>query len=284
MAQINNANPLAKHFRQPALYIKLTSEGKFWKEGSLELPVTGELPVYPMTTRDEITLRTPDALISGTSVVDVIQSCCPSIKNAWDMPSVDVDTTLIAIRIASYGPTMAIGSTCPQCGTEHDYDVDLTATLGSVSMPDYSKTVELPDGLSVSLKPLTYAQISKSGNTVFEEEKLIQTLADPDLDSEVRKAKYTEHISKMVELNIETITNCTAAITTEDGDVVSDTKFIREYYTNSESTVLRTIQQTIEELSKAISIKPVDVVCTECSNEFKLAIDFDYASFFARGF
>ena len=39
MAQINNANPLVKHFRQPALYIKLTSEGKFWKEGSLELPV-----------------------------------------------------------------------------------------------------------------------------------------------------------------------------------------------------------------------------------------------------
>jgi len=284
MAQINNANPLVKHFRQPALYIKLTSEGKFWKEGSLELPVTGELPVYPMTTRDEITLRTPDALISGTSVVDVIQSCCPSIKNAWEMPSVDVDTTLIAIRIASYGPTMAIGSTCPKCGTEHDYDVELTSVLGSVSMPDYSKTVELPDGLSIRLRPLTYAQISKSGNTVFEEEKLIQTLADPDLDPEVRKVKYNEHISTMVDLNIETIANCTASITTEEGDVVADAKFIREYYANSESTVIRKVQETIEEFAKAITIQPVDVVCTECEHEFKLAIDFDYASFFARGF
>ncbi len=284
MAQINNANPLVKHFRQPALYIKLTSEGKFWKEGSLELPVTGELPVYPMTTRDEITLRTPDALISGTSVVDVIQSCCPSIKNAWEMPSVDVDTTLIAIRIASYGPTMAIGSTCPKCGTEHDYDVELTSVLGSVSMPDYSKTVELPDGLSIRLRPLTYAQISKSGNTVFEEEKLIQTLADPDLDPEVRKVKYNEHISTMVDLNIETIANCTASITTEEGDVVADAKFIREYYANSESTVIRKVQETIEEFAKAITIRPVDVVCTECEHEFKLAIDFDYASFFARGF
>ena len=284
MAVINNANPLVKHFRQPALYIKLTSGGKFWKEGSLELPVTGELPVYPMTTRDEITLRTPDALISGTSVVDVIQSCCPSIKNAWEMPSVDVDTTLIAIRIASYGPTMAIGSTCPKCGAEHDYDVELTSVLGSVSMPDYSKTVELSDGLSIKLKPLTYAQISKSGNIVFEEEKLIQTLADPDLDPDVRKAKYTEHISKMVELNIETIANCTASITTEEGDIVLDSKFIKEYYSNSESTVLRKVQETIEELAKSISIKPVDVQCTECETELKLSIDFDYASFFARGF
>ena len=250
MVQINNANPLVKHFRQPALYIKLTSEGKFWKEGSLELPVTGELPVYPMTTRDEITLRTPDALISGTSVVDVIQSCCPNIKNAWEMPSIDVDTTLIAIRIASYGPTMAIGSTCPKCGAEHDYDVELTSVLSSVSMPDYSKTVELSDGLSIRLKPLTYAQISKSGNTVFEEEKLIQTLADPDLDPEIRKVKYNEHINKMVELNIETIANCTASITTEEGNIVSDSKFIREYYSNSESTVLRKVQETIEELAK----------------------------------
>jgi hypothetical protein len=284
MTQINNANPLAKHFRQPALYIKLTSEGRFWKEGSLELPLTGELPVYPMTTRDEITLRTPDALINGTSVVEVIQSCCPSIKNAWEMPSVDVDTTLIAIRIASYGPAMAIGSTCPSCSAEHDYDVDLPNVLASVKMPDYSKLIKLPDGLTVQLRPLTYAQISRSGNAMFEEEKLIQTLADPELDSDVRKIKYTEHINTIVNLNIDTISNCTASITTQDGDIVTDAKFIREYYVNSESTVLRTIQETVEEFAKEISIKPVNVACTECSTEFKLAIDFDYSSFFDRGF
>ena len=101
------SNPLAKHFRQPALYVKLTSNGSFWPDGSLDLPVTGEIPIYPMTTKDEITLRTPDALINGTSVVKVIESCAPNIKDAWKMPTVDVDSTLIAIRIASYGPKMA---------------------------------------------------------------------------------------------------------------------------------------------------------------------------------
>ena len=102
MPEIKN-NPLAKHFRQPAIYIQLTSQGKFWPENTLELPVTGKIPVYPMTARDEITLRTPDALINGTSVVEVVQSCCPNIKDAWEMPSIDVDSTLIAIRIASFG-------------------------------------------------------------------------------------------------------------------------------------------------------------------------------------
>ena len=104
-------NPLFKHFRQPAIHIKLPSEGQYWPAGSVEIPQTGELPIYPLTTRDELTLRTPDALMNGSSVVDVMQSCCPSIKNAWDMPSVDVDAILIAIRIASYGHELEVGAT-----------------------------------------------------------------------------------------------------------------------------------------------------------------------------
>jgi hypothetical protein len=59
-----------------------------------------------MTTKDEITLKTPDALLNGQGVVNVIESCCPAIKDAWAMPSIDVDATLIAIRIASYGNQM----------------------------------------------------------------------------------------------------------------------------------------------------------------------------------
>ena len=65
----NSQNPLAKHFRQPILYLKLPSNGRWYPEGSVELPVTGEIPVYAMTARDEITLKTPDALMNGTSTV-----------------------------------------------------------------------------------------------------------------------------------------------------------------------------------------------------------------------
>jgi len=283
MSQTSN-NPLAKHFRQPSLYIKLTSGGRYWKQGSLELPVTGELPVYPMTTKDEITLRTPDALINGTSVVNVIQSCCPSIKNAWDMPSIDVDSTLIAIRIASYGPNMSIGSICPQCGEEHDYEVNLPNILSTITAPDYSKTVDIDDGLVAKMKPLTYAQISQSGSVVFEEEKLIQTLADPDLDPEVRKVQYDAHVQKMIDLNLETIVNCTESITTEDGNTVNDSNFIKEFYANAKSDVLRKLQAVIKEYGDTVSLKPLNVACDSCGHQFQLSIDFDYASFFDQGF
>ena len=59
---MNPNNPLKQYFRQPAIYIRLPSQGKNYPEGSLNMPPTGELAVYPMTAIDEITYRTPDAL------------------------------------------------------------------------------------------------------------------------------------------------------------------------------------------------------------------------------
>lgn len=282
MSQSSN-NPLAKHFRQPALYTKLTSTGKFWAGDALVMPESGEIPIYPMTAKDEITLRTPDALINGTSVVEVIESCCPNIKNAWEMPSVDVDSTLIAIRIASYGQNMSISSKCPHCGGEHDYDVDLTKILSGIEMPNYSQTIKHGE-LVFRLKPMSYKQISKSGNTAFEEEKLISMLADPNIDEEVRKKEYDQHVKKMINLNIENVSNCTDSILLDDGEVVKDPEFIREYYANAESAVIRKVQDKIKDFAKVVGIKPVDTACTDCEKNFKLNIEFDYASFFDQGF
>jgi hypothetical protein len=282
MSEISN-NPLAKHFRQPALYINLTSGGRYWKNGSLELPATGGIPVFPMTTKDEITLRTPDALVNGTSVVEVIQSCVPNIKNAWEMPSVDVDSTLIAIRLASYGKYMTIKSKCPACNEEHDYDVDLNTVLDGISMPDYSTPVKLPN-LSITLKPMNYQQVSRAGNISLEEEKLIQALANPDVDEDTRKIEYEKHINKMIDLNIENVVSCTDYIATSDGERVSNPDFIREFYTQADAGVMRAVQAKIRELAEAIAIKPMDATCDSCDNKFQLTIEFDYASFFAQGF
>ena len=95
-----SANPLKQFFRQPAIYMRLPSGGQFWPEGSLEMPPNRELAVYPMTAIDEISYRTPDALFNGAATVSVIQSCVPSIKNAWKIPSSDLNSILIAIEYA----------------------------------------------------------------------------------------------------------------------------------------------------------------------------------------
>jgi hypothetical protein len=63
MTQISN--PLRQYFRQPAIYLRLPTEGKHWPSEALDMPANKELPVLPMTAIDEITYRTPDGLFNG---------------------------------------------------------------------------------------------------------------------------------------------------------------------------------------------------------------------------
>ena len=117
----------------------------------------------------------------------------------------------------------------------------------------------------------------------MEEEKLIQALANPDLDEEVRKIEYDKHVNKMIALNIENITHCTESITA-DGQVVTDFTFIKEYYENADTSVMRKVRVLIDEFAEVAGIRPQDAKCTECNHEFKLAVEFDYSSFFDKGF
>lgn len=275
-------NPLSKHFRQPAIFIKLPSQGQYWPKDSIELPVTGDLPVYPMTTKDEILLRTPDALINGTGVVQVIQSCIPNITDPWQMPSIDVDACLIAIRIASYGNKMDLDTTCPNCKTEESRSIELSNVLDSINMPDYDKPV-MHKGLTIKLQPQSYFGVNKANTLRFKEQKLLEVLADTDITAEEREVNLKHLTEEMIQLNNDTLTNCTEFITTPDGITVTEKQFIKEFYNNAESVLIRKLQQTLGTFSTAASIKPFGIDCNNCQHHFDAQIEFDYANFFAQG-
>jgi len=273
-------NPLAKHFRQPAIYIKLPSGGRFWPADSLDLPVTGEIPVYPMTARDEITLRTPDALMNGQGVVDVIQSCCPSIKDAWKMPSIDVDAILLNIRIASYGNSMDVDTTCPKCQEENNFALDLSGITGTIGMPDYATPVQF-DNLSILLRPQPYFEINKINKINFTEQQLLRTVNDSALSDDEKKKQAEDFLTRLIDLNIDICVNSTQSITTEDGTVVTNPAHIKEFYNLADYKVVRNIQDQLKVIGDQAAIKPVPVVCTACTNPYTVPLDFDYASFFA---
>ena len=108
-------NPLSAYFRAPKLYTQIPSGGKYYTPDIVEMPDTGELPVFAMTSKDEMIMKNPDALLNGEAVVQVLQSCIPNIKNARKVLSSDVDVLLIAIQGATYGDDIEVSAECPKC-------------------------------------------------------------------------------------------------------------------------------------------------------------------------
>lgn len=274
------ANPLSKHFRQPAIYIKLPSNGQFWPEGTLELPASGEIPVYPMTARDEITIRTPDALLNGQGVVEVIQSCCPNIKDAWSMPSIDADAVLLNIRIASYGNQMDFDTVCPECQEESSFALDLGNLISRLSCPDYHNTLDI-DGLKIKIRPQTYQQVNHANQITFTEQQILRTVNDDTISDEDKKATTDAYLKRLIDLNIEICTNSTERITTEEGTAVTDPKFISEFYNQADFKIMRRIQDRLKELGAEAELKPVKFTCNGCKKEYEVPLTFDYANFFA---
>lgn len=274
-------NPLFKHFRQPAIYIKLPSNGKFYPDNAIDFPAIGEIPVYPMTVKDELTLKTPDALANGTSMAEVVASCCPNIKDPWQIPVVDLDTLFIAIRLASYGEQMDLDSKCPHCGESNEHAIDLRVLLDNVKKVDYD-TPAIIDGLTIKFKPQTYFDVNQANIISFEEQRLVNSILINEELSEEEKAKlFKASLEKLNSLNINSLIVCIKSITTEDGTEVSNDKLLSEFLTNCSREVYAAIKEKIQQLSDANKGDPVNLACNECGKPYTSKLMFDQSNFFA---
>lgn len=275
-------NPLTAHFRQPAIYFRLPSQGQFWGSG-LNLPPSGDIPVYPMTAKDEITLRTPDALLNGQGVIDVIHSCCPNVLDAWQMPSLDVDALLIAIRIASYGNEMAFESNCPHCTEENQYDVDLMRLLDGINPPDY--TVKVQHGaVRIKLQPQRYSSLNETSQINYEEQRTLTTLADANLTEEEKIVQYKNHLERLVKLNTKILVDSTEYVEiVATNTIVTERHHIEEYYENCEAEVCKAVRDQLDEFGLKGGVPPMPVTCGSCEKPYSVPLTFDYATFFATG-
>ena len=145
-----------------------------------------------MTAKDELSFKTPDALINGQATVDVIKSCVPNLLDPWKMVNYDTDTILLAIRIATYGETMDISYRVPVTNTVQDHSVNLPAVLEQLSkikLEDYATTIK---GFKIKIAPLTYKNLTKIQIANFEQQKLQGTVMDSTLTEEQKQTAFSK--------------------------------------------------------------------------------------------
>jgi hypothetical protein len=272
-------NPLKQYFRQPAIYVRLPSQGKFYPPGAINMPPTGELPVYPMTAIDEITYRTPDALFNGQATVNVLQSCIPDIKDAWSTPAMDIDTLLISIRIASYGHDMDFGTKCPKCGHECEHTVDLRSVMDLMRTPDYNSSLKLGD-MEIFFKPMTYKNINDNNAVQYENQKLLQILPDGEIPDAEKMSALGAALKRITDVTVTALAQSIAVVKTPQA-MVSESEYLEELLKNCDRTVFNRIRDCIVELKSQSEMDSMKLICPECNNEYEQAITLDMSSFFA---
>jgi hypothetical protein len=279
------SNPLQKYFRQVKNYMRLPSKGKFYPAGVLDMPATGELPVYAMTAKDELLFKTPDALMNGQATVDVIQSCVPNIKNAWLMPSIDLDAVLIAIRIATYGESMDVNITVPNTTIKRDFSMDLRLALDDLMAGQFAETMQI-GAMTVTLRPINYKEFTDGAIKSFEEQRIVNVVNDDKLDEQTKVGMFQQSFRKLTDITIAMVANSVVSIAV-DGVVVTDPAHITEFIAKSEKNFYSAVMEHVQKQRDSFSIKPIKVTSTPedikagAPATFEVPVTFDQSNFFA---
>jgi uncharacterized protein YlaN (UPF0358 family) len=271
-------NPLQQYFRQPKVYISLPSQGVFNELGTLQGDATN-MPVFGMTGMDEIVVKTPDSLMSGESTVRVIQSCCPVIKDAWKLSTLDLEVVLAAIRIATYGNEINISHTCPHCKTSNDYTLDLSKVIEHFKSFAYNGKVNL-DKLTINLRPLTYKQATEFNIKNYNlQRRLAQTTTLED--EEQQKNIIQDLFKELGVLQNEIFSSSIDSVEIAD-KVVNEREFIMEWLQNCDKDVFDRIKEQFETTRIQMRSPPFEGECDNCHEKNAVYLDLDESSFFAK--
>jgi hypothetical protein len=247
----------------PGTVFRLPSKGIPYTNGELADEVLGgEILIYPMSTLDEIYLKSPDMLFQGTAVEKTLVRCCPQIIKPLELLAKDVDYILTCMRQVSYGNILTVPYEC-NCPKAKPIDLQ-------VPVSDFlSKTKTISEK---SLKQLTFT-----------------------LDSFLIKTKYVR-FGQMIKLNQENLTegdedtpdnifdtfikNLAANI--ESIDAIEDNNIIVDFLKAQQRSFQMSLLKNIQDINNWGVNFEYKFTCKYCDKVKTTAIALNPVSFFTE--
>ena len=274
------ANPLSGYFRSPGMNVSLPSMGKFNKPEEIKFTINKEVPVYSMTAKDEIIMKSPDALLNGNAIEQVIKSCAPSILNVRDLPVPDVDVLMMAIRASTYGDIMPVEATCPACKTDNEFEINVRHLVENISYIDDVLEEEF-EHFIVKMRPYTFESNVKISLIAFEENKLLQNLANSKNVEASELSVFGDTFNRVGNLTNELVANSiTSVIVRANNQHVTEYRFIKEWIDNADASIVEKLKNKLQSINDFGIEKNVDAKCAACEHKWKTIINFDPSSFF----
>ena len=275
-------NPLKHLYRSKTVYVQLPSKGKFYKKPP-KFSVDGEIGVMPMTTNDELKLKSPDALFNGEAMFDMLQSCVPDIENPREIPACDLDVLVFAIRIATSGDEMEISSECPHCEKTHEYEVNLTRFMASAKEMDLDPTVQIDENTTVHVRPYSLESRMKTQIQQFHAYRMESMLNGGDISQDRKVELFNDALAAASSISVELVAANITQVQLKSGEDVTNVEeydHIYQWVMNMDSNTYKKIIGHIRKLSDANIEKEVVLNCAGCNKEYRSDIDLDPTNFF----
>lgn len=274
-----NTNPLVDFYRNPKLYVTLPSGTGHYSDDIIEMPEVGELPVYPMTSKDDILTKNPDALLNGDAVIKLVKSCVPAVKNPGELLAPDMEVLLIAIRQASSKDQfMEVNRDCPKCSEPNRFDLDLSIALAESQDIEPFKTITLTNGLDVVLTPTNYMHTIQSAKAVIEQNRQFRSITADNSDEQLKALGNA--LEKLSIMNYEVILNSISSITIPNGETVTDVTHISDFLNNVEKEIGIELNEEVSQINNGGIQKEIEMQCGECEHVYTTPINYDPVGFF----
>lgn len=273
-------SPLKRYKRIPKLQIDLPSGGRFWDSSAIENFT--ELEVYSMTAADEISTKTPDTLFSGETTANIIKNCIPGIKNPWQMPVLDLNTCLSAIRLASFGENFDLQTKCPSCKEENTFSIDLQFMIEYFNNKEWQDVVYV-DSLVIQLQPMTYREFTELQKNNFKIQRQIYQHILKMNDSDEKEALLKDAYLQLSGIRANVVLGHIVSITV-DGEIETNRNEIIDFMKNSDKYIYKAVEEVVIRNTNNWNIPPANVTCSneECNHTWDLPIDLDYSNFFVK--
>jgi hypothetical protein len=266
-------NPLLEHhnFRLPGETVKLPSLALFYTDNIVDDAVltAGEVYVQPMTTYEELLMKTPDLIYSGQAIVQVFGKCIPQIKQPLQLLAKDIDFLLIALRKISLGSTVVITHTHNCDGAkQHEYEVNIQRLITQTNNVNPS-TVEtlfeytLENGQHIKLRPYTIQSVLSLSQAAAVQQDKLESMSELELINYLRDSLLANLLPAIVSVSD-----------------ISDRGLIHEWLDNLPSVWIKQLSAAIEATNTWGVDFETTLVCSDCGESFVTTIPLNPLSFF----
>lgn len=259
---MSRTNPLQNFFRKPKLSVLLPSRGRWYPKNSLSKTT---VDIYPMTAADDLRFKTNEVLLNASAVTELIQSCVPDITDPEQMPVLDLDVILLAIRQASYSATIKASVSVPNTNLTMSLDLeiqDLIQNFANASeLWDEQLTLinEQDEKLTVILRPVSLKSMFSVTKSLIRQQQATAEITMSSKQNDEKIAELDDQMKSLSAVTINMVTDSISEIRNAEGLSIKNAGEIRQFLNQLDLAYFKAIQKHIEDQKALISFKPMQI-------------------------